>query len=100
VVSSATPLASADLFDPNGTTTISFTKNIDIGRSAISVAGSPTISYGEKCQETTTAAQNFYSYYNRGGCLKVQDRSQLVFSFDKRQRSAEGKKCRSYSTVW
>ncbi len=82
VDSPSTTLGAVDLFDPNGTTTVNFYEDIDIGKSDISVKGLADINYGEKCAGVEQV--NKYGYYGSYGapCEKVSDHSQLVFTFD------------------
>lgn len=73
VESDNTNLTSTDLFDPTGTTTFAFYEDIDIGKSAIQAKGLKSVKYGTKCQ----SSDDF-----RGSCVNVEDKSQLVMSFD------------------
>ena len=89
--SAKTTLASADLFDPAGTSTVSFYEDIDIGASKINAKGLANISYGEKCKDADVLNKG-YGYYNPGPCEKMADRSQLVLSFSPNQKFARGEK--------
>ncbi|MDO8518378.1 MAG: MG2 domain-containing protein [bacterium] len=75
VESDKTGLASLQLFDPNGKVTFSFYEDIDTGKSSIRAKGLKKVEYGEKCQEND---DNNYS----STCKKVNDKSQLIVSFD------------------
>lgn len=73
--SDKTDLASADLFDPSGTVTFSFYEDINVDKSAIHAKGLKKIVYGKKCQSTDTTDST-------DTCTKVDDKTQLIMSFD------------------
>ncbi|MBU6323287.1 hypothetical protein KGQ55_01205 [Patescibacteria group bacterium] len=74
--SDKTDLASAALFDPSGTVTLSFYEDIDLGKSSIQAKGLKRVAYGQKCVGGDT------SWFSSSNCIKVDDASQLIFTFD------------------
>lgn len=79
--SSRTELASPKLFDPRGTTTITFYEDINLSKSNISAKGLKKIIYGEKCEaELSTIGR-----YDNTPCEKIDDRSTIILSFNEEE---------------
>lgn len=83
--SARTRLATPDLFDPEGTVTLSFYENIDLGKSKIEAKGLKSIAYAQACQKSVL---NDYFYQASGNCVKVDDKTQLILSFDPKSFSS------------
>ncbi len=76
--SERSPLASPDLFDPQGTLVVRFHDDIDKDRSKIHAKGLRSMVYGEQCKRDARGEEIFLG----DDCEKEEDPRTLVLTFD------------------
>ncbi|MDO8590944.1 MAG: alpha-2-macroglobulin family protein [bacterium] len=79
-VSERTPIASTNLFDPQGKIVVGFYEDIDLGKSDVSAKGLAKISYGQKCKDNKTPFG--YGTPSNDTCEKVDNKSEIVMAFN------------------
>lgn len=77
-----TELASPALFDPEGTVTLNFYEDIDLSKSKIDGRGLKNIEYSKGCQKNSL---NDYSYISSDLCIKVDNKKQLLLTFNPKE---------------
>jgi len=76
-----------DLFDPEGDFVVTFSEEIDRGRSRISAKGLTGTSYGEKCSED---GDGNIVRLDSGECVKEPDKKTILLHFDPTVLSSRG----------